>query len=212
MVLNKRYKVFIYPLFIFMFMLLIVGTIDAESSFTFKKNSPVDLKIPVFDEDNIKASDDITCFISIRSPDSLLKVNDEPMDWNAGGIYNYTVSAENIFDVGEYPSSINCNDTAIHGFSTFNIKITPTGMNNTIGFYAIILLISFGIMLLGFYLSDAPIVILGTFGLYFVGIWTILYGIAGIQDLVTTWAIGIIFLGLAGYVSTKSAFELIEDY
>ena len=65
-------------------------------------------------------------------------------------------------------------------------------------------------MILGFWLRDPWIVIFGTFGLYFIGLYTLLYGIVGIRDNVTTYGVSIILLGIAGYISIRSAIETMQ--
>lgn len=89
-------------------------------------------------------------------------------------------------------------------------EVTPSGFSGTLGFYFLILALSFGIILLGFYMEDAPIVILGSFGLYFVGLYILFFGIDGMKDPTYTWALGIIVLMLAAYISIRSAYELIN--
>jgi len=90
-------------------------------------------------------------------------------------------------------------------------EVTPSGFNGTLGFYILIFALSFGIIGLGFYLDDAPIVVLGSFGLYFVGLYILFNGISGMKDTVYTWAIGIIVLMLAAYISIRSAYEIITE-
>ena len=104
-----------------------------------------------------------------------------------------------------------CADGSLRGSETLYYEVTGDGVNNSLGFYAIIILISMGIIVLGFAMTDAPITILGSFGLYFVSIYILFNGIAGTKDPVTTWGMGIILLGMAMYISTRSAYELIVD-
>ena len=68
-----------------------------------------------------------------------------------------------------------------------------------------------GLIILGLSLPDAVTTIFGSLGLYFVSLYTLFNGFAGVRDGVTTWAIGLILLGVAMYVSTRSAYELIVD-
>ena len=123
--------------------------------------------------------------------------------------YNYT-----------YCKTTTLGDYIINGFSdadgentvwAYNMSISPSGTNN-LSFYIIILCISGVVIIFGFFIKDAWITILGTFGLYFVGLYTLINGIAGIRNTTYTMAISIILLGLAGYISINSALEVIEDY
>jgi len=115
--------------------------------------------------------------------------------WNLGG-YKYNVC-------GDKDGEVKCE---VHNFN-----VTPSGFVGTLGFYVLILCLSFGVMILGFSLKDAPIVILGSFGLYFVGLYILFYGIDSLKDPVYTWALGLIILMLASYISIKSSYELIVD-
>jgi len=90
-------------------------------------------------------------------------------------------------------------------------EVNSSGFKNTLGFYILILVLSLGIVIFGISLSDAPITILGSFGLYFLGLWILFNGIDNLKDPTYTWAIGLIVLGLAMYISFKSAYELIID-
>lgn len=112
--------------------------------------------------------------------------------------------------LGEH-SYTTCGDKAgILTCEDISFEVTPSGFSGTLGFFVLILILSLGIILLGFYLQDAVIVILGSFGLYFVGLYILFYGMDGMKDPVYTWAIGIIILMLAAYISIRSAYELIE--
>lgn len=92
-----------------------------------------------------------------------------------------------------------------------SFNITASGFAGTLGFYFLILILSLGIIVLGFYMSDAPITIIGSFGLYFVGLYILFNGIDAIKDAVYTWALGLLILSLAAYISIRSTYELIVD-
>lgn len=129
-----------------------------------------------------------------------------------GTKYNYTSCAVSA-TTGKYiVNGFGDVDGVVTVFA-YDYTVTPSGTDDTksYNFYIIILVISGVVIAAGFLLKDAPITILGTFGLYFVGLYILFNGIAGIKDLITTWAIGIILLGIAMYISIRSAYELIEE-
>lgn len=112
--------------------------------------------------------------------------------------------------LGEH-SYTTCGDKAgVLTCEDISFEITPTGFTGTLGFFALILLLSFGVILLGFSIQDAIIVVLGSFGLYFVGIYILFFGLDGIKDPIYTWAIGLITLMLAAYISIRAAYESME--
>jgi hypothetical protein len=135
-------------------------------------------------------------------------------------ISNYAMSGSNgnwyyqFCDTGQMGAYEYCTRTDVDGVATdacIKFEVTPDGFTGTLGFYFLILGLSAGIIILGFALKDAPITILGSLGLYFIALYILFNGIAGMKDPVYTWALGLIVLGLAFYISTKSAHELIED-
>jgi len=122
-------------------------------------------------------------------------------------IYNFCRTAQ----IGEYKYT-NCGDKdGVEECENIIFNSTPSGFEGTMGFYFLILILSAGVIILGFSIKDAPVVILGSFGLYFIGLFILFNGIDGIRDPVYTWALGIIVLMLAAYISIRSAYELIVD-
>jgi hypothetical protein len=150
--------------------------------------------------------------VSISYPNSSIAINNQAMTTNGGGLWTYTFcSTQNIgrHDVntcGNLNGVAQCNDAG-----TLYFEVTPTGQSSNPNFYYLIFIVSLGVIVFGLWIKDAPITILGTFGLYFLGIYVLLFGLNGVKDGVYTWAIGIILLALAAYVSTKSAYEMIQD-
>jgi len=148
----------------------------------------------------------------------------------SGTNYYVTVLSTNFSQLGSTCMGITCMD-ANSDYETGTVcrEVTPDGFVGTLGFYILILLLSGGIMVLGFWKEDAPIVILGSFGLYFIGLYILFFGIVGLKDVTYTciglyilffgivglkdvtytWALGIIVLMLAAYISIRSAYELI---
>ena len=94
---------------------------------------------------------------------------------------------------------------------TIGFEITGSGLRDTIGFWIIILILSLGFIIIGFWREEPVIIMFGTFGLYFIGIYSMFNGIVGIKDDVTTYAISIIVLGIAAYLSTRSGLEIINN-
>ena len=97
----------------------------AEASYTFKQGEPIDLKIPVYDDANVPATNAITCTLNVLSPTQEVIVTNGAMTFNTGGIYNYTIPA--MTELGEYPSSMSCTDGSISGFVTFGFEVTASG-------------------------------------------------------------------------------------
>jgi len=173
---------------------------------TFKINTFIDYKKPCFNNGTYCSSAAV-CNFTIFNPDKTTLISNA-IATNNISYHNVTFYAE---ANGLYQVDMICIDGGLKGAETFWMEVNGNGFNTSIWFYVLIIFFSFGVMAFGFYLSDAPVVILGSFGLYFLGIYILRYGIVGFKDLTTTWAAGLVVLGLAFYISGKSAFELIND-
>ena len=90
-------------------------------------------------------------------------------------------------------------------------EVEGGGLTGTLGFYFIILIIAVGAIILGFAINDPWVVVLGGFGLIFVGLFTMFNGIDGIKDPVYTWGLGIIILMLGAYFSIRAAAETMFE-
>lgn len=179
--------------------IMVMGFVSADLG-TFKQNSCVEIRT---------LGNCTLTLIEVTSPKVTYEINTEMT--NIGGqTYNYSFC--NTTESGKYTYSWSgdCLDCGSDGCGN-SFEISPTGFSGTLGFYAIILVLSLGIIILGFAKEDGIVIILGSFGLYFAGLYIILYGIVGIKDVVYTWATGIIVLMLAAYISIRTAWELIVD-
>jgi len=146
---------------------------------------------------------------SIVSPKSNYIFNGTINMQKNGANYNRTFCKSS--DIGTW---IYCTEGDLDGTAEsrcVNFEVTPSGSANNLGFYFIFLLISAGVIILGFTLLDPYITLLGTIGFYFMGIYVLKYGINGIRDLSVTLPISIIMLGIAAYISIKTVIEIIAD-
>jgi len=127
-----------------------------------------------------------------------------------GNAYNYS-SFCNTSIIGTYIVNGFGDLDGVNAVWSYTFEITPSGNANNPNFFYFALIFSVGMIILGFSLKNAPITILGSFGLVFVGLYILLYGINGVRDTIYTWGWGIILLGVAGYIAIKSSYEMIED-
>ena len=178
------------------------------SALTVRQNRAVDIRHPIRIDEFPSAG--IDCNISVFDPDNEFLVNFAPMTNNYSS-HNYTLNPGSTNKIGIYQYDITCTTGLSNKTESFELEVTPTGLTRNIGFYIVILILSGGVILFGFWREDAPIVILGSFGLYFIGLYILFYGLVGVKDTVYTWAIGLIILFLAAYISIRSTHELIVD-
>ena len=152
-----------------------------------------------------------TCFLHVFDNTGFHIINNFEMGFDATGKdWDRNVTGGNFTRNGEYATLVTCNATEIGGFASFGFMVTPTGVLDLFGFYIIILLVSAVLIIWGFMIKDPWVIIFGTFGLYFTGLYIMLNGIVGIKDMVTTWAIALILLGVASYISFKAAQEVVN--
>jgi hypothetical protein len=174
---------------------------------TYKVNTETNLQFSCVLNNEI-ANSGSTFNITITDREGNYLVNNQQAEEQRAGAYNYTVT----FPKAEkYKVKMFCTDGTYSYLEEGEYNITPSGFIDTLGFYFLILILSLGIIAFGFIIRDAPMTILGSFGLYFVGIYILFNGIDGLKDPVYTWAIGLIILMLASYISIRSAYELIVD-
>jgi hypothetical protein len=145
--------------------------------------------------------------ISISNSNGLIVTNVEMID-NGSGTWTYDITP---MTLGRYDitgqGDLGGVDTS---FATY-FEVTGSGLTGTLGFYILILILSLGIIVMGFYMQDATIIILGSFGLSFIGLWILFNGIDGLKDPVYTWAIGLIILCLSAYLLFRASYEFIND-
>jgi len=186
--------------------LIFAATDTTDVDDVFQINTRIDYKKPCFNN-GTWCSGSAVCNYTIFNPDNTILINNN-QSTNQGSYHNISFYVD---DIGIHKVDMVCNDNGLNGAETLYFEVTGSGFNSTVGFYALILIFSIGVMVLGFWKQDAPIVILGSFGLYFLGIWILYYGLAGFKDPIYTWSSGLIVLGLAFYISVRSSYELIVD-
>ena len=145
--------------------IVLLSLVSAESSYTFKQGDNFTLELSMSNAD-LSACLGCACELSIFYPDGSAMVRNA-IGSNVNGFCQYTTST-NI--LGVYGGELYFTNGVDFGRSTFKIEVTPSGFTNTLGFYILILILSLGIVIFGISISDAPITILGSFGLYFLGI------------------------------------------
>lgn len=194
-------------------LVLVLPIISAEASFIFKQNEQVDLKIPVYDEDNNRADATITCVITIRSPTSTLIIDNQNMTFNSGGIYNYTMDSSDVSALGEYPCSISCEGGTVYGFSTFSFEITSTGgvqssvLDNSL--LIVFLILGFALVIFGAVMGVAWFGFIGSVMFLMGGVYTMIYGLNSVADMYTR-AVAIVILGLGFIFMFLSAYEWLN--
>ena len=145
------------------------------------------------------------CNYTFYYPNNSIFINNQQAT-NQISYYNYTVYFPAL---GIYQIDMICCDTAGCGAETFYAQVTPTGDNTLLGLYILLIVLSYGLVIFGISKQDVTLTLLGSFGLYFFGIWMIVNGI----DVYKNWmtgGFGILTLTTAFYVSARTVIEFMQ--
>lgn len=202
---QSEHKKILVGIFVGIFLITII------SGLTFKQNNAVDLKIVCINAGFCSSS--AVCNVSIFAPNQNILLSGVQATQSANlAFHNVTLNSSLTGQIGEYSVGGFCKDGSVTQLIDFNFEITPTGFSNSsiLILLVTVLLVSGIIIFFGFWIKDGWIVILGTFGLYFIGLFIMINGIVGIRDQVTTFALSLIILAIASYISVKSGVEMIN--
>jgi len=139
------------------------------------------------------------------------KVSDVFTMTKTGQDFSQTILLGNFSLLGSTCMGITCYDGSQYEGGSVCREVTPQGFINTLGFYFLLLIISAGLIILGFSIKDNWVVVLGGFALILVGLYTLFYGIDIIKDPVYTWGLGIIILMVGAYFGIRGSLEAIVD-
>ena len=199
-------KVFFFSL---IFLILLVTPVYAEEEVeVFKQWTNVNIRHVVEFNGSINT---VSANITVKDPDNVLIVSFQAMQKNlASGDFNYTVPAGSNGKIGFYNYDICGYSTSTSGIcESFEYQITPSGDNSLMGYYFMIIILSYGVLGFGIIKGDITISLLGSFALSLLGLWILHNGIDIFKNYLTD-SFAIITLGLAAYVSAKAAHEYIE--
>ena len=148
--------------------------------------------------------------VTVSYPNSTLAISNQAMTDSGGGVWTYNFCATEQLGRYDVNGEGDLEGTST-GFDVLFFEVTPSGLQGTFGFYILVILLSIGVIVLGYYVKDAWIVMLGSFGLVLFGLYILFFGLAGIKDATYTWGLGIIILMLGGYFGIKAGLEKIDN-
>jgi len=201
-------KKIIITLILILFLVSFVSAEQNDEEFLLRNYKDTNLSVPIFKNDRSVADANVNCYMNLKNPNGEVIFSGRQMTRNSNGEYNVTVLGAEISDTGFYNSVIRCDNTQDYGFSTFQILATPTGQKDLLGFYIIAIVIAYGVIIFGAWKQDITITLLGTFFLYFVGLYMLLFGIDIYKNFLTD-GFSIITLGIAAYISSVMAHEYL---
>ena len=121
--------------------------------------------------------------------------------------YNYTMCKLNV--TGTYTINAYGDLNGQRTTDEYTIQVTPSGNNSQMGFYMLIIALSYGLLILGLYKEDLAIIILSSFALTFLGLWIMFYGLDIYKNYLTE-GFSIITLGIAGYIGIRAGLEYMQ--
>lgn len=208
-ILSKKMGVSFLMAFLFLISLnFVTSTVDTEDvQDTFKINEIITYSKACFNNGTYCSSSAVCNYTFFRPNDNSVLINNVQAS-NNGSNHNITL----FFDtLGQWQIDMVCHDGSLQGSETFYAQVTSDGTNTSIMFLIIIFAIAFLLVLGGFLIPDAWITILGSFLGIFLGIWIIRNGIAGVQNLNITYAVGLILMFVSSYIAIASAWEMMND-
>jgi len=192
---NKKYL-----MLVFLFALVLIPIVNATGGVaTFKKDQP----------STIYQLCDTCTYVNVSSIElptkQVVSINSAMVKSGSSFLYNYTFSnvGDGHYNVcGDKGGSYKCESIAY--------TVTGTGITGTIGFYIIILILTLGLIIIGYSVEDVWIIILGSFGMILFGLYILFFGIAGMEDAVYTWGLGIITLMTGAYFGVRASLEQLN--
>ena len=184
-----------------LFTFSLIGNVSADSIGNFKQLEEMQIT-------NYCRSADcsVATLSTIISPTGKVEYIDEEMDKVENDFsYNYTPT-----EIGTYIFKTCSNPRTMPICDSDTFEVTPSGFVGTLGFYLLVLILSLGIMILGFSIKDGWTVILGSFGFILLGLFILLNGIDGLKDTAYTYGIGIITIMVGAYIGIRSAMEQMD--
>jgi hypothetical protein len=181
-------------------MFLISFTSALDSLGTFKQNQQINITQICNDATYITIS-------SVSYPNSSKAIGQVNMTSLGSG--EFYIQFTNTSTNGRYDVR-GVSDGCDKVFATY-FEITPSGFVGTLGFYIIILILSLGLIILGYAVEDAWVVILGGMGFVLFGLFVYIYGINGMKDTAYTYGFAIITIMLGAYFSVRGALQKMDE-
>ena len=199
----KEKKVLVMLLMLFLFMPLM--------SAAHRQNADLLIEHSVRVEDRPEPT--TICNITFRNPDKAALITSEYLTFNASTQqHEYLIESNNFTNPGTYTYDITCNFQSAWKTESFETEITPSGQsgNANIVFFIFLILMLYGINLVGYFGRNAPMTLLGGMALMFLGVYLINQGVIIYRDNLTNY---FSYVTLAwGFVSAFLAgFSLYEE-
>lgn len=202
----------------------------AEPAFTFKQGEASNITLQVLNEDNSVATASVDCYLTVKNPKLSILVDYQAMTFISNGEFNYELAGNLLQDLGDYPVTLSCSDSADYLSSSFYFEVSKSGSKGITSGEGGMLMLSIVVMLvistlffifgLKTEMMGLKVVLIGTAGILLIA--TLLFSLVGVEQILgrfdnitegfaTFWFVvkvitGIAILGItlfAGYLALK---------
>jgi len=179
----------------------------------YKEGVSAEITVHVFNiSTGMRVNSSLTCFLHMydKVGNHLVHLQTKTPAHNFD--YEFLILGGN-FTPATVSYEVQCENVALNygGYLPQAIIVTDNGFEIPYQFYYIIFVLALALVVLGLWIKDPTITILGSFTITFVGLYTLFYGIVGINDPNYTRPLGIIITMLGAYISIKSSHEYITS-
>lgn len=198
---NKKLTLFSIALF----SILLLSIVSAEHLGTFNQNQDIKLKVT--------CNNCTYCnFTSIEYPNGT-EIFKDLVTTMTDTEFSYILTANYTLVIGQdYSYYYNCGNTAEKSTGRNTFDFTPSGKSGTsnIVFQICIISIVLLISLIGFFMKNETMTLLGSMGMISLGLYLIINGILIYQDWFTN-LISYILIGLGAYFSYEAGYSLYQN-
>lgn len=218
---NKYFTFTLLSIFLFLFSLNFFSAVPPQTNFgdldvnhnsfdSLPENTAHNFSFYVTNSTNLVS--DATCNFYLDYQNGTLLFSKQNIPSVLPNEYYVETDSNNFSFLGEHSVGVFCNTSTQTGGLTFTFEVTPSGKSgtNNILLFIIVLILGYGLNLLGFFNRNSTITILGGIILIFVGLYMLQNGIVIYRDNLTL-AISYITLFWGAGSSLWAAIEEIQD-
>lgn len=195
-------KVLLVALFSILFLPFLVSAQEQQSSGPYKWNSCVRLTQICANCTYVNIT---SVIIPVNGTNVLLNLPTIAMTRN-DTVYNGTFCGTS--NLGKHIANWKANPSGVNEVGNWDFDITTTGLEIPMTVLFFIVGLTYLVVILGVYKRDITITLLGTFMLYFTGLFLLIFGLNIYKNWLTD-SFSFITLGIAGYLSVVMAHEYI---
>lgn len=147
---------------------------------------------------------------SIIAPDSTV-IHGQAAMTKTGTRYNYTITSGNTTQLGRYiVNGFGDLDGSVQVWS-YDFLVTPSGRTNILGLFVIVIVLIYGVTLVGFFARNEWVTIFGGLLMIPLGLFTLINGIDIFRNFMTE-SISIVTIGLGSFFTIFTGISILEEY